>query len=248
MRAWPSPGSTCSNGWPRSGSELPAAGAALKPVCLLGGTFDPVHLGHLRLAEELGEALGVDEVRLMPAGLPPHRHAPRASAHHRLAMVQLAIAGNPRLRADDHEVAHPGPSYMVDTLTHLRDELGGGTPLILFLGADAFQGLPTWHRWRELFRLAHLAVAHRPGFSPTRWEDTLAAELLTEWHSRRAEQPAALWASQAGHVWLHPITQMDISASRIRNLAGQAASIRYLVPDPVLDYIERHQLYRQEES
>lgn len=218
----------------------------MSPVGLLGGTFDPIHLGHLRLAEELAEALDLATVLVIPTGQPTHRQPPGVPAATRLAMAGLAIAGNPRLRLEDYEARKAGPCYMVETLEYLRGGLGTDVPLILFLGADAFQGLTTWHRWRRLFDLAHLAVAHRPGFDPTTWRHTLPPDLMPEWRMRRATDPAALRAAPAGRVWLHAITQLDISSSRIRALAKAGRSIRYLVPDPVLDYIDRHHLYRQE--
>lgn len=132
------------------------------PLGLFGGTFDPVHLGHLRLAEEAREALGLASVRWIPAGQPPHRGAPRLSGAHRLAMVRLAVAGNPAFQVDGAEVESPGPSYTVTTLERLRRELGPEQPLVLLLGADAFAGLPGWHRWQALLGLAHLVVLHRP--------------------------------------------------------------------------------------
>lgn len=220
----------------------------MNAVGLLGGTFNPIHLGHLRLAEELAEGLDIATVLVIPAGNPPHRPPPHVSPENRLAMARLAIAGNPRLRLEDYEARKTGPCYMVETLAHLRARLGGEVPLILFLGADAFQGLTAWHEWRRLFGLAHLAVAHRPGFSPALPDDGLPPELGREWQARRSGDPAELHAAPAGRIWQQPITQLDISASRIRALAAEGKSIRYLVPDQVLDYIERRHLYRLEQT
>ncbi|MGQ9686832.1 MAG: nicotinate-nucleotide adenylyltransferase [Thiobacillaceae bacterium] len=216
------------------------------PLGLLGGTFDPIHLGHLRMAEELGEALALTEVRFLPTGTPPHRAQPWASAADRLAMTRLAIAGNPRFKLDEHEIHKTTPCYMVDTLRQLRAELGSERPLILFLGADAFMGLTTWHDWGSLFELAHLAVAHRPGFDPVTWQSNMPAALAQELARRRTEAAADLHSSPAGRIYLQPITQLDIAASRIRSRILGGASIRYLVPDAVLDYIERRHLYRKE--
>lgn len=217
-----------------------------RPIGLLGGTFDPIHLGHLRLAEELGEALGLDEVRLLPTANPPHRAAPVAGPAHRLEMVRLAIAGNPRLKVDEHEIHKATPCYMVDTLTELRAELGSERSLVLFLGADAFLGLTTWHDWRRLFALAHLAVAQRPGFAPAGWQAAMPAALAGELAQRRSTTPADLHSTPAGCIYVHEITQLDIAASRIRGLVAAGRSVRYLAPDAVLDYIRRHDLYRQE--
>src|SRR5262245_56588121 len=139
------------------------------PVGILGGTFDPVHYGHLRLALEIGERSGFAEVRFIVAGTPPHRTAPRTTGAQRLQMVKLATAGNPLFAVDDRELKRTGPSYTFDTLTELRSERGAAQPLCLLVGADAFLEIATWHRWTELFGLAHVVVAHRPGFSPESW-------------------------------------------------------------------------------
>jgi nicotinate-nucleotide adenylyltransferase len=135
----------------------------MQPIGIFGGTFDPIHFGHLRLAEEMTEGIGLSRVVFIPAGQPPHRGAPRTAAAHRLEMVRRAVSGNPRFAVDAREVQSPRPSYTVDTLTTLRAELGDEQPLWLLLGADAFLELPTWHAWRRLFELAHIAVAARPG-------------------------------------------------------------------------------------
>ncbi len=220
--------------------------ASARPIGILGGTFDPIHLGHLRLAEELGEALGLAEVRFLPTGTPPHRASPIASAADRLAMVRLAIAGNPRFVLDEHEIHQTTPCYMVHTLGALRAELGRERPLTLFLGADAFLGLTAWHEWTRLLDLAHLAVAHRPGFDPATWQAAMPEVLARELARRRSESCADLKAAPAGRIFLQAITQLDIAASRIRDLVARGHSVRYLVPDAVLDYIAHHHLYRKE--
>jgi len=133
------------------------------PLGVFGGTFDPIHLGHLRLAEEARERLGLESVAFIPAGQPPHRDAPRSTAADRLAMVRLATASNPSFSVDDSEVFAAAMSYTVPTLERLRASVGPKRPLVVILGADAFQGLPTWHRWREIVQLAHIAVGNRPG-------------------------------------------------------------------------------------
>lgn len=208
------------------------------PLGILGGTFDPIHSGHLRLAEEAREALGLGGVRLIPAGDPPHRSAPMTSAEHRLAMVNLAIADNPGFSADDGEVTARGKSYTVLTLQRLRSEYGE-RPLVLLLGADAFLGLMSWHRWQEILDLAHIAVATRAGSTL----DGMNAELASYCRTRMAERPAALRASPAGRILRFEMTPLMISASLIRSLIGQGLSPRYLLPDSVLDYIGRHLLY-----
>lgn len=213
----------------------------VRPVGILGGTFDPVHYGHLRSALELQEALELKEIRLLPSAVPPHRPAPRASAEQRLAMLRLAIAGQSGLSVDSHELERSGPSYMVDTLTSLRAELGD-TPLCLILGADAFLGLPSWHRWQELNDLAHLVVMHRPGWSVESAEAALKAQL----RERRLDSASALAAKPAGGIWLQPVTQLDISATALRELIAAGRSPRYLLPEAVWDYIRAQGLYRNE--
>lgn len=215
----------------------------VKAVGLLGGTFDPIHYGHLRMAEEMGELLGLDEVRILPAGRPPHRGQPRVDARHRLAMARLAVAGNPRFVLDEREVLKASPSYSVETLAALRSEVPAGTSLILFMGADAFMGLTTWHRWQALLEMAHLAVAHRPGFTSAVWEDALPEPLRRLLATRRCDQATELAERPAGLIHLHPITQLDISASQIRQRALRGQSLRYLLPDSVIDYIQENSLY-----
>ena len=149
-----------------------------EPLGVFGGTFDPVHFGHLRLAEEACAALGLQQVLWVPAGRPPHRDRPLAASAHRLHMVSLAIAGNPRFALDATEAGSDTASYTVNTLRRLRQQLGSAQPLVLLLGADAFAGLPSWYHWQELFELAHLAVATRPQHSldPDRLPPALAAQ------------------------------------------------------------------------
>lgn len=208
-------------------------------VGILGGTFDPIHFGHLRPALELMETLGLAEVRLIPCGRPPHRNPPRASAAARLAMLQLAVAGQPGLRVDARELERPGPSYMVDTLASLRAELGA-TPLCLLLGSDAFLGLPQWHRWQDLLALAHLVVMHRPGWG---LDESLPAPLAPLVAARQVHEAAALAVQPAGSILLTPVTPLDISATAIRALVAAGRSPRYLLPDAVWDHIRTHGLY-----
>lgn len=218
----------------------PLAAHAHPPIGVFGGTFDPIHFGHLRLAEEMREALALDEVRFVPAGRPPHRGAPCTEAHHRLEMTRRAIAGNPRFVADDREIRRAEPSYTVDTLTALRGELGEDTPLWLLLGADAFIGLPDWRDWKRLFALAHIAVAERPG-APVLQSGALPEALRAEVAARLAADASI--AGPAGSVLLRRMTPLAISATAIRKALARGRSARYLMPDSVLDYIEENQLY-----
>ena len=212
------------------------------PVGILGGTFDPIHYAHLRLAEELANALDLAQVRFVPASVPPHRASPQVSAAHRADMVRLACADNTRFVLDDRECRRAGPSYTVDTLLELRAELGSACSLCLLMGLDAFLGLTTWSRWQRLFELAHMVVAHRPGFAldPGAVPATLAREL----DARRAQATRALQQSPAGLVWLQAVTPLDISATAIREAIREQRSPRYLLPDSVLDYIHRSSLYK----
>ncbi len=211
---------------------------------VFGGTFDPIHCGHLELARELRTALGFSAVRFVPAGDPPHRAAPVATAAHRLAMVELAIAGHPDLQVDAREVLRPGRSYTVPTLEELRNE-EPSRPLALIVGADAFLGLPTWYRWREVFALAHVVVVGRPGIAI---DDALPPALADEWSRRRCPDAATLGRTAAGSVLVQAVTAHPISASAIRaQLARGAdgvAAVRGLLPAAVLAYIDRNQLYR----
>jgi len=212
----------------------------MQPIGVFGGTFDPIHFGHLRLAEEMAQGIGLSRVMFIPAGQPPHRGAPRTAAAHRLEMVRRAVAGNPRFAVDTREVESPHPSYTVDTLTALRAELGDEQPLWLLLGADAFLELPTWHAWRRLFELAHIAVAARPG-AQLMASDAMPEDLKNEVSQRQVAAGSETGA--AGSVLLRATTPLDISATAIRDTLARHGSARYLLPDAVLDYIHEHQLY-----
>ncbi len=208
-------------------------------IGIFGGTFDPIHYGHLRPVAEVARALALAEVRFIPAGTPPHRARPFADAPHRLRMVELALQGQPTFRVDDCELQRGGPSYTVDTLSSLRAELGT-TRLCLIIGMDAFLGLPTWHDWQRLFTQAHIAVMHRPGSNMGR---------LPEWAAGRVcDDPARLRETEAGLVWLQAVTPQDISASAIRARRARGLSIAGLVPPAVADYIDDHQLYTHEQQ
>jgi nicotinate-nucleotide adenylyltransferase len=218
---------------------LPALG-------VLGGTFDPIHFGHLRLAQELADALGLERVRFIPTGTPPHRNSPHVSGTHRLDMVRIAIAGNPVFEADDREIRRKGISYTYDTLTELRDELGE-RPLCLLMGADAFAALATWHRWQELFDLAHVVIAHRPGFGLQGLQAALPAPLRKIYLRRLAGAPGMPLAN-AGSILTREITALDISATHIRAMLAQGSSPRYLVPDAILEYIDQNHLYKDSDA
>jgi nicotinate-nucleotide adenylyltransferase len=200
----------------------------MKPLALFGGTFDPVHLGHLSVAWEASELLDA-EVRLMPANVPPHRSAPTATSAQRVAMLKAALQGQNRLTLDTRELRREGPSYTIDTLRELRDELGE-RPLVLLLGADAFAGLPSWQSWRELFDHAHIGVLNRPGID-VEWSTDLAVEILP----RRVDDPKLLHELPAGKVIELSVTPLEISATRIRELLAEGRDPRYLLPCGLFD-------------
>ncbi len=217
------------------------------PLGIFGGTFDPLHIGHLRLAIEAGENLGLTAVRFIPAGQPPLRDTPRTPAAHRLAMVRLAVADTPGFTVDASEAESPAMSYTVDTLERLRRELGPAQPLVLLLGADAFARLESWQRWRELFELAHIAVATRPGHAlkvgagdtATAANSALNAEFQTR-HGLASD----LATAPAGRIVPFAITGLEISATALRQRLAAGLDARHLAPAAVLDYIHQHHLYR----
>jgi nicotinate-nucleotide adenylyltransferase len=286
--------------------------SGIDPIGILGGTFDPVHYGHLRLAEEAADALALERVVLIPAALPNLRARPGTEAQHRLAMTRLAAADNPRLAVDDRELEREGVSYTVDTLAELRAEVGTRNPVWLILGADAFLRLPDWSRWLQLFDLAHVAVATRPGY-PLEEAVNRSPQLAAEWNRRIVTLPASphragasagaivppragasagavvplsgasanavvplsgasagaivppragasagavvplsgasanavvpLSGASAGAITQLPIPLLEISATDLRARMSRGASVRYLLPRAVIDYIAAHRLY-----
>lgn len=209
-------------------------------LVLQGGTFDPVHNGHLAIARAAGGLLGSD-VGLMPAADPPHRPPPGASAAHRARMLDLATAGEPGLRVDRRELEREGPSYTVQTLRQLRAR-DPVVPVALVVGADAFLGLPEWREWRALFSLAHFLVADRTGLDvgPDSLPPQLAAELRGRWTS----DPRDIRAAAAGRVLLLRQSLHDVSATELRARIADGRPWRHLLPAAVARYIERHGLYR----
>jgi nicotinate-nucleotide adenylyltransferase len=208
---------------------------------LLGGTFNPIHYGHLRMAQELADALNFSEVRFIPSANPPHKPAPEVSAGHRAAMVELAISDNSLFTLDTCELAREGASYTIDTLTYMRNEVSDNLALCLIMGSDAFIKLNTWHRWQELLNFCHIILVQRPNTSPEqpKFADELAALLQNHY----TEDVGDLSSKMAGYIHMQKITPLDISATIIRKLLASGNHAQYLLPDKVLAYISQHHLY-----
>ena len=199
----------------------------MEPIGLFGGTFDPIHYGHLRTAFELWLTLKLAEVRFLPSGSPPHRDETVASAELRLAMVKAAVADQPAFVVDDREVRRKGLSYSVDTLTELRNE-NPDRSLCLLLGMDAFLGLPSWRRWRDLLELTNVVVVNRPG-----WKAPLSGPLGEVLVDRGTGTIRDLHEHKAGRIYVHAVTQLEISSTELRQQLVAGRDPRYLVADPV---------------
>ena len=212
----------------------------MQTIGLLGGTFNPIHFGHLRMAQELAESLSLNEVKFIPSANPPHKPSPQVSAEHRAAIVQLAIADNPQFQFDGRELSRNGASFTIDTLESLRDEFGDSVSLILVMGSDAFTKFNTWHRWQEIIKLCHIALVQRPVSSN---KESLTKELETFLHNHYTEHAEDLHESSAGLVTMQAITPLEISSTAIRQALQLNHSARYLMPENVLDYIAAQQLY-----
>lgn len=208
------------------------------PIGIFGGTFDPIHFGHLRTAFELLQVLRLSEVRFLPAGNPPHRESTVASPELRLQMVQAATRDQPGFVVDDREIRREGLSYSVDTMRTFRADYPDRS-LCLIVGMDAFLGLPKWHQWRELLELVHVAVAHRPGWrAPTSGP---LGELLVDRGTGRIDD---LHEALAGRIFIHAGTQLEISSTEFRKLVAAGRDPRYLMPDAVRDIIQQTGCYR----
>ncbi|MEO7743465.1 MAG: nicotinate-nucleotide adenylyltransferase [Usitatibacter sp.] len=212
------------------------------PIGLFGGTFDPIHFGHLRLATELAEAFHLEKVIFLPAGLPYHRgRSAHASSEQRLSMLKLATARDARFDVDDRELRRDGNTYTYDTLAEIRTERGPEAQLVFLTGSDAFSTIETWNRWTELFDLAHFAVAIRA--NDEKWFSKGPGAFPTAAWPRITLNIRELLGSPAGKIMTYSMTPIAISSTAIRTLAGEGASIRYLTPDPVVEYVRSHNLY-----
>ena len=204
---------------------------------VFGGTFDPIHYGHLRTAFEVLQALRFDEVRLLPCGTPPHRGSPVAPDHLRLEMVRAATEGQRGFVVDERELSREGPSYSVDTLSALRSEYPQSS-VALIIGMDAFLELPKWHQWRELLHLAHIVVAHRPGWRAP--DMGPLGELLAD---RGTHRIGDLHQAKSGYIYILDVTQLEISSTEIRDLVAAGRDPRFLMPDSVGDIIRASGCY-----
>jgi len=209
----------------------------MSPIGIFGGTFDPIHYGHLRSAFEMLQALRLGEVRFIPAGDPPHRGTTFAKAQLRFEMVRAATDGQPGFVVDDRELRRDGPSYTIDTLISLREE-HRDTPIGLIVGMDAFLGLTSWHRWDELLDLAHIVVAHRPGW---RAPDMGALGEIIDRHGTHRIRD--LHEKAHGYIHIHAVTQLEISSTEIRDLVAAGRDPRFLMPDVVRDIIVENNCY-----
>ena len=213
----------------------------MKLVGILGGTFNPIHYGHLRMAQELADGLGMDEVKFIPSANPPHKDSVTVSAEHRAAMVKLAIADNPKFSIDELELSRDGASYTIDTLISLRETLGKDTSLCLMMGSDAFVKLNTWHRWQELLDYAHIILVQRP--DNAKQQPPLPKEVQALLEAHYTEQISDLTNQNAGLINMQAISAQDISSSQIRENLNHGVSVRYLLPNNVAEYIAQQNLY-----
>ena len=214
-------------------------------IGIYGGTFDPIHYGHLRAAEELVEAMDLSALYFIPSGSPRLRQTPLVSKHHRVAMLRTAIQNNAKFTLDEREIRRPGESRSVVTLRELRHELAKNFVLCFLMGTDVFLKFSKWHCWRELFKLCHIVIVDRPGYISAMNNNGLPQELMQEYMRRQASHVSELKNASSGLVLTVPTTMLDISATAIRANIANRKSIRYLLPDTVLEYIETNHLYSQ---
>ncbi|OUR74428.1 nicotinate-nicotinamide nucleotide adenylyltransferase [Methylophaga sp. 41_12_T18] len=207
-------------------------------IGILGGTFDPVHFGHLRPALDVADQLGLEQIHLIPCAVPPHRETPLATAQQRVALLLLAIKNNPRFVVDERELQREGPSYTIDTLRSLRQEFPA-KPLYLLVGTDAFMGIQSWHEWQQLLELTHIVVMQRPD------ETTAMPDALASWYQQHLVTNDDV--NLAGKIIPVKVTQLSISATQIRTSIANGASPQYLLPDAVISLVDMLGLYQQKE-
>lgn len=212
-------------------------------VGIFGGTFDPIHYGHLRIAEEIVETVGLQKMYFVPAGIPRLRHSPVASPQHRVEIVRLAIQKNPDFVLDEREIYRDSVSYSIDTAREFKQEFGEEVRLCFILGADAFIKLPEWNNWKELFNLCHFIVSTRPGYTLTLIKELLSKELREECSQRWVSNTESLKKNASGLIFIASTTMLDISATTIRAHIAVGRSVRHLVPSVTVNYISENKLY-----
>jgi nicotinate-nucleotide adenylyltransferase len=217
---------------------LSQAQQAVAPIGVFGGSYNPIHIGHLRSALELVEKLGLEQLRLMPCAVPPLRDEPECSASDRAAMVELALSDEPRLVCDTRELKRSGKSFTIDSLAELRAEVGDARSLCMVVGCDAVLQINRWHRWQELLELAHIVVIARPG-----WTLPEEGEVANWLRQNAMQEGQSIAAAPAGRIVIEELRPLPISSTEIRELLRAGRSPRYLVPQGVLDYIATHNLY-----
>ena len=208
-------------------------------IGILGGTFDPVHNGHLRLAIEFFERLNLEQLKLIPLHLPPHRDPPVANPEQRLAMLQLALENTEGIFIDECELRKDKTSYTIETITLVKNEIGD-VPVCLLMGMDAFVKIHTWYRWNELLDLVHIAIADRPGNNINEYDQAVAELIKTHLTGHLSD----LHETTAGKIIKLTVPMLDISATQIRNIIASDRSARGLLPDTVIAYINSKNLYK----
>jgi nicotinate-nucleotide adenylyltransferase len=207
-------------------------------IAIIGGTFDPIHFGHLRPALDIAEQLSLKEVRFIPSATPPHRWQPTASPQQRLAMVKLAISDTPVFMVDDREYHRDGASYTIDTLKSIRNEIGSDESLCMIIGFDAFQTFTQWRDWKGILKLTHIVVSSRPGYDQHEIEDW-----VKPYH---CNNPKELNKKSSGLLYFANVTQLNISATFIRDQISKGKSAQFLTSNTVNEYIIRNKLYEIE--
>jgi nicotinate-nucleotide adenylyltransferase len=206
---------------------------------ILGGTFNPIHNGHLHLAERLQQTLGFEAVRFMPAAIPALKDVPSVSAEQRADMVKLAIINHPTFEIDTRELERAGPSYTIDSLISLRKELGDEVSICWLIGSDAFAKLNTWHRWSELLNYCHFLVVKRPHSEQLNWN----AEVESLLESHETSEVETIKNSASGKILIQEIEALDISSTQIRQHIASKEDVHNLIPSNVINYIQKYHLY-----
>ncbi|MDE9551070.1 nicotinate-nucleotide adenylyltransferase [Xenorhabdus bovienii] len=208
---------------------------------LFGGTFDPIHYGHLRPVEALAKQVGLKQVILLPNHVPPHRPQPEATASQRLEMVRLAVQDNPLFTVDTRELGRQTPSYTIETLKSFRQEVGEQRPLAFIIGQDSLQSIHTWYKWEELLGICHLLVCSRPGY-----QSQLSTSDMQKWlEQHKIDTPISLRQKPHGCIYLAATPLLNISATDIRQRHQQGLSCDDLLPPAIQNYVDSRGLYRQ---